>query len=113
MSEGNFEIKKSHTEPENPQKDEKIFKNELADAIKKMNDQLRETGKNILEVIPQDRNFDIELQESKSGINLRLKQKKDGVEKDLNTFLPPEHFFEKDKIFVYKDQRKENWFSGK
>ncbi len=110
MPEGNFEIQKSYIEPEKPQEGEKKIKDELAEAIWKMYEQLRETGKNLREVIPQDRNFDIELQESETGINLRLRHKESGIEKDLNIFLPAEHFFGKDEIFIYRGREKKVCF---
>lgn len=110
MHKGNFETKKSHLEPERPQEGEKKIEDELAEAIGRMYEQLRETGKNLREVIPQDRNFDIELQESESGVNLHLKHKEGGAEKDLSTYLPPEHFFGKDEIFIYRGREKKVGF---
>lgn len=110
MPEGNFEIKKSHIEPEKPQEGEKRIEDKSVEAISKMYEQLREIEKNIREVIPQDRNFDIELQESETGINLRLRHKENGVEKNLNTFLPPQHFFGKDETFVYRRREKKVGF---
>jgi hypothetical protein len=111
MEKGNFEIQKSHIEPEKlPEEGEKKIEDKLAEAIGKMYEQLQETGKNLREVIPQDRNFDIELQESEDGINLRLRHKESGKEKDLNLFLPPEHFFGKDETFVYKGREKKIGF---
>lgn len=111
MPESSFEIPKSHIEPEKPTEDERKIKDELAQGIGKMYEQLRITGKNLREVIPQDRNFDIEIQESETGISLRLKHKDSKVEKDLGTYLPSEHSFEKDKIFVYKRREKKIGFS--
>lgn len=106
----NFEIHKSHIEPGEPKDDEKKFKDNLYEMIEKHLDEIREIGKNLCEVIPQDRNFDIELQETEKGVNLRLKHKESGKEKDLNTFLPPEHFFGKDEIFVYRIKEKKIGF---
>jgi hypothetical protein len=111
MEKGNFEIQKSHIEPEKlPEEGEKKIEDKLAEAIGKMYEQLQETGKNLREVIPQDRNFDIELQESEDGINLRLRHKESGKEKDLNLFLPPKHFFGKDEIFIYRGGEKKVGF---
>jgi len=109
MSE-NYEIYRSHIEPEKPKDDEKKFKDELGEAIGKMYEQLREKGKNLREVTPQDRNFDIELQETEKGVNLCLKHKDGGEEKDLNIFLPSEHFFGKDETFIYRGREKKIGF---
>ncbi len=111
MEKRNFENQKSHIEPGKPPDDEKKVKDELVEALVRMDEQLRETGKNLTEVIPQSRNFDIELKESEGGINLRLRHKESDQEKDLNAFLPPEHFFGKDKIFVYKGREKKVGFT--
>lgn len=110
MPEGNFEIQKSHIEPEKPEEGEKKIEDKLAEIIGKIYEHLKETRKNIREVLPQDKNFDIELQESETGINLRLRHKESGLEKDLNTFLPAEHFFGKDEIFVYRVREKKVGF---
>ena len=110
MKEGDFEIQKSHTEPERPPEGGEEIKNELTEAIGKMYERLQETGKNLSEVIPQDRNFDIELQESDGRVNLRLKHRESGVEKDLGTYLPLEHFFGKDEIFIYRGREKKIGF---
>lgn len=111
MEKGNFEIQKSHIEPEKPPEEgEKKPKDELDERLRRLYEQLRETGKSLREVIPQDRNFDIELQESEGGINLRLKHKENGQEKDLSAFLPPEHFFGKDEIFAYRGREKKVGF---
>ena len=86
MPKSNFEIQKSHIEPEKPQEGgegEKKVEDNLAEAIGRAYEQLREVGKNLREVIPQDRNFDIELQESESRINLRLKHKEGATEKEI------------------------------
>src|SRR3989338_5627007 len=113
MPKSNFEIQKSHIEPEKPQEGgegEKKVEDNLAEAIGRAYEQLREVGKNLREVIPQDRNFDIELQESESRINLRLKHKEGATEKDLSIYLPPEHFFGKDEIFIYRGREKKIGF---
>lgn len=110
MNEGDFEFKKSHIEPEKPKEGERKIEDELAEAIGKMYEQLRETGKNLREVIPQDRNFNIELQESETGVNLRLRHKETGVEKDLSVYLPIEHFFGKDETFIYRGREKKIGF---
>lgn len=107
MPEGNFEIKK---EPEKPQEGAEEIKDEFVEALEEMFDALKETEKNLFEVIPRDRNFDIKLQESETGINLRLRHKENGVEKNLNTFLPPEHFFGEDETFIYRRREKKVGF---
>jgi len=111
MSEGNFEIQKSHIKPEKSQGNErKKIEDELAETIREMYEQLRENGENLRGIIPQDRNFDVKLQESEAGINLRLKRKESGAEKDLNAFLPAEHFFGKDEEFIYRNKEKKIGF---
>jgi hypothetical protein len=110
MNESNFEIRKSQIEPEGPsEKDEKV-KDELAEAIEKKDVQLNEIWKNLREVIPRNRNFDIELEESESGVNIRLKHKENGQELDLGTFLLPEHSFGKDETFIYRGREKKVGF---
>jgi hypothetical protein len=112
MPEGNFEIHKSHTEPEKSlEKNEEEVKDELVEEIVKLYEQLQKVGRNICEVIPQNRNFNIELQETEGGVNLFLKHKESGEEIDLSAFLPPEHFFKKDEAFFYLRKEKKICFS--
>ena len=110
MSQENFKTREFHAEPEKPHGKAVGVENELAEAIKKMYGQLREAGKNLREIIPQKRNFDIELQERESRINLRLKHKEGEKERDLGIFLPTEHYFGKDKEFVYNGREKKICF---
>ena len=84
---------------------EKIIE-ELRDALVDKEIQLREIRKEIVEIIPEEKNFKIELQESELGVDIKLKHTEEDKEINLNKFLPPEHFFDKDKEFVYKGKEK-------
>ena len=101
MPEGNFEINKSHLEPEGGLGSEKKVENEPKGTIRQTLERFREISKSFCEAAPQNRNFNIELQETKKGVNLLLRHKESGKEKDLSMFLPPEHFFAQDETFVY------------
>lgn len=110
MPEGNYKIQKSHIEHGKSSEGEEKIKDKLAEAIGKMYRLLKETGKNIREVVPQYRNFDIELRESTSGIDLRLRHKESGKEIDLSIFLLPKYFFGKDESFICRDGEKKIGF---
>lgn len=97
MSEGIPEVKKSYQEP----KDEQASEMQLGMAIDRERNQLNKIGKELTEVIPQGRNFDIEINESKSGVHFKLKHRTNGSEKDLDTFLPKGNCFAKDTEFVF------------
>ncbi len=111
MTDSNFEIQGSHYDPGIPPKGDKKIEEELAEEIGKMYQHLRDIRKNLEEVIPQDRNFDIELQESDVGVSLHLKHKESVGELDLALYLPPAHFFGKDKFFYYRKREKKIGFA--
>jgi len=89
-----------------PENSDEIFARELVEAIEKMKSQLNETGKSIREIIPENRNFNIEFNEAEKGVEIKLRHKENGKEKKLNMFLPPGHFFEKDESFIYRSRQK-------
>ena len=86
--------------------DDKKLAEELADALTSMRRNLYGKRKEIIEVISEDRNFDIELEESKQGVEIKLKHKETGKEIILREFLPPRHSFVKNESFVYNRLRK-------
>lgn len=107
MTEGNFEIQQPH--PESVKKRGHTVKNDLVETIITMDEKNRAAMKKFKEVIPQGRNFDIELQESESGINLLLKQH-NGQEKDLSVFLPSGYSFATSTRFMCdRDLKKINF----
>jgi len=75
-----------------------------------MHKQLDEMVRKLHEVVPQDRNFDIEIKESGPGVDILLKHKESDQELNLGGLLPPEHFFGKDKIFGYAKHEKKIGF---
>jgi len=86
--------------------DNEKFAEELADALRDMHQSIYEKGKEIMEVIPQNRNFDIELVESRQRIQIKLKHRESKKEINLEAFLPPKCSFVKGKHFTYNRIKK-------
>lgn len=83
---------------------QRISRRELIDAIRALQyELLTDLEKDIVEIVPENRNFDIELRESPGkGVEIILRHKKTGAEKNLNSFLPRGHRFVKDEEFIYR-----------
>lgn len=83
---------------------------EFLDEIMKIVDGLREKMKVREEVIPQEKKFDVELQETKFGTTIKLRRKEQGNEKNLADFLPPGYSFNEDIKFTQDGLRKKVGF---
>lgn len=101
MLDENFESQTPHGKPELPQPTGKSFKDQLVDMLNGIDRQLLEAGKKLTEIVPKERNFNIITEKLPSGVHIKLKHKKTGEEKDLNSFLPPKHFFGDGKEFYF------------
>lgn len=74
--------------------------------LAKLLNEFNEKGKEIEEVIPKERNFDIYLSESEKGIVITLCHKELPKNKDLREFLPSNHKFALGDSFAYDGEEK-------
>ncbi len=87
-----------------------LLAKEQIESMKILLEKLDEFKSNINEFVPKNRNFDIEVIESETGVKIKLKHKETGKEKDLNSFLPPDVFFGKDDIYCFRPKEKKIWY---
>jgi len=98
MFENRFEVQNKEDTQE-PQ-EQSIFQrigNDLIDIVKETN----EVSKEIIDVIAQNRNFEIKFEEDQGQVKLRLIDKNTFKEKDLTQYLPPGTSFVESGDFFY------------
>src|SRR3989338_987324 len=96
MEKPNFEkATANNPQPESP-KDVPQDKTTLDYALERFNkmlDDYAKKGKQLKEIIPKERNFDISMQETGDGVKLELRNRESGGTLDLKKFLPPGYSF--------------------